>query len=80
MDLKEQGFTIVGYCRKSTQKRKSKNLVNLLQTMVVNLYERSLADFMFVSPMDNANTPFSLRDIDCDMSVIRQLKNIQKVY
>ncbi|KAL9543982.1 hypothetical protein PS6_008983 [Mucor atramentarius] len=46
--------------------------------MVVNLYERSLADFMFVSPMDNANTPFSLRDIDCDMSVIRQLKNIQK--
>ncbi|KAG1467807.1 hypothetical protein G6F56_004202 [Rhizopus delemar] len=44
--------------------------------MVRNMYERSLADFMFVSPMDNAKTPLSLRDIDCDMSIINQLENV----
>lgn len=45
--LKEEGFIIVGYCRKSVQQRKSKKLVHLLQSMVKNLYDRSLGDLVF---------------------------------
>lgn len=74
--MKKKGFTIVGYCRKSVQKRKSKKQVELLQAMTDYLYERSLVDYVFVSPIDNANTLFSSRDLECDMHTLSQLKNI----
>ncbi|KAI9272357.1 hypothetical protein EDC94DRAFT_596180 [Helicostylum pulchrum] len=57
--MKKKGFTIVGYCRKSAQKRKSKKQVELLQAMTDYLYERSLVDYIFVSPIDKANTLLS---------------------
>ncbi|KAI7905104.1 uncharacterized protein BX663DRAFT_501741 [Cokeromyces recurvatus] len=79
LDMKKKGFTIVGYCRKSVQKRKSKKQVELLQAMVNNLYERSLADYVFVSPMNNANSLFSSRDLECDMNILSELKSIHGI-
>ncbi|KAI9475443.1 MAG: hypothetical protein EXX96DRAFT_484797, partial [Benjaminiella poitrasii] len=76
LDMKQKRFTIVGYCRKFVQKRKTKRQVELLQAMIDNLYERSLADYVFVSSMNNANTPLSSRDHECDMQILCQLKNI----
>lgn len=74
--LKEEGYTIVGYCRKSVQAGMSKNHVQLLQTMVQNLRERSLADYVFVSPMENAIIPLHARDKKCNMDILKQLKDI----
>lgn len=74
--MKKKGFTIVGYCRKSVQKRKSKKHLESLQAMTDSLYERSLADYIFVSLMGNANTPFFSRDVQCDMQILSQLENI----
>lgn len=74
--LKNEGFYIIGYCRKSDLKKEEKNLENLLQQMVENLYERSLVDSVFVSPCCNANVPFSKRDLDGKTMIFSALQNI----
>ncbi|KAL0074018.1 hypothetical protein F4703DRAFT_1781198 [Phycomyces blakesleeanus] len=76
MMLKNEGFHIIGYCRKSDLKKEEKNLGNLLQQMVENLYKRSLVDSVFVSPYCNANVPFSKRDLNGKTMIFSTLQNI----
>lgn len=73
--LKEDGLSIVGYCRKSDL-AKQDNLISLLQRMVDNHYQRSLVDKVFVSPCSNASSPFSERDLSDQFEVFNQLKNV----
>ncbi|KAG2233631.1 hypothetical protein INT48_008421 [Thamnidium elegans] len=73
--LKNEGFHIIGYCRKSDLK-KERNLQNLLQQMVVNLYKRSLVDSVFASPCCNSNVPFSKRDLNGKTMIFSALQNI----
>ena len=64
-NLKKEGYTIVGYCRKSTQPRLRESLsyrVDCIQGMINNAYQRSLADCVFVSPIHNTVDPILERD------------------
>lgn len=54
----------------------SKNHVQLLQTMVENLRGRSLAEYVFVSPMENAIIPLHARDKKCNMDILKRIKDI----
>lgn len=74
-NLKEDGLSIVGYCRKSNLDKQD-NVINLLQHMVDNHYQRSLVDKVFVSPCSNASSPFSERDLSDQYEVFSQLKNV----
>ncbi|KAG1167377.1 hypothetical protein G6F36_012568 [Rhizopus arrhizus] len=74
-NLKEDGLSIVGYCRKSDLDKQD-NIVNLLQRMVDNHYQRSLVDKVFVSPCSNASSPFSERDLSDQCEVFSHLKSV----
>lgn len=62
--LKEQGYTIVGYCRKSKQTNDdSEDRQRLLQQHVKKLKVRYLVDKVFVSVCCNAYDPIVDRDV-----------------
>ncbi|CAO3677780.1 unnamed protein product [Rhizopus stolonifer] len=74
-NLKEDGLNIVGYCRKSGLNKQG-NIINLLQRMVDNHYQRSLVDKVFVSPCSNASSSFPERDLSDQSEVFSQLKSV----
>lgn len=63
-DLKQDGYNILGYCRKSrTKEDTNTNVVASLQSMIVGLKERSLAESVYVTVSCNSKTPISKRDL-----------------
>ncbi|KAI7892940.1 uncharacterized protein EV154DRAFT_561857 [Mucor mucedo] len=60
--LKEEGYTIIGYIRKSPGKEPDDRRRQLLKTMSLNLKERSLVDVVFASPCSRASDPVQSRD------------------
>lgn len=73
-DLKEDGYQVIGYCRKSVIE--SKNRVGCLQRMVNILYSRSLVDKVFVSPCSSTKQQFMERDSSDNDQILSQLNNI----
>lgn len=60
--LKSDGYTIVGYIRKSPGSEVKETRHNLLQAMSLKLKERSLVDVVFASPCCRASDPIERRD------------------
>lgn len=52
------------------------SVVRLLECMITNLSERSLAQRIYVSPSSYAHAPFSERDLKRNDKVMDKLKNI----
>lgn len=60
--LKSDGYTIVGYIRKSPGSEPLAKRTKLLATMKTKLEERSLVDIVFASSCCRASDPFEKRD------------------
>ncbi|GAA5807048.1 hypothetical protein MFLAVUS_000398 [Mucor flavus] len=60
--MKEAGYEIIGYARKSKGEKDDMKRVFLLNLMVEKLKTRSLADRVFISPNSFAGDPFNKRD------------------
>lgn len=73
--LKEDGWNVIGYCRKSDLPQ-TENFTNILQHMVDNHYRRSLVEKVFVSPSSNAGSSFSERDLQPQNEAFDQLQNV----
>ncbi|KAI8079892.1 uncharacterized protein BX664DRAFT_303026 [Halteromyces radiatus] len=73
-NLKEDGFQIIGYCRKSRTNEDDDTRLRLLQDMINRLKQRSLVDKVFVSPYSSAGENLNARDAQTKFD-IHQLKN-----
>jgi hypothetical protein len=71
--LKDDGYEVIGYCRKS--KKASNNRALLLQRMINILYERSLTQKVFVSPSSSVKQALSKRDL-ADQDILSSLDQI----
>ncbi|KAG1612699.1 hypothetical protein G6F46_008295 [Rhizopus delemar] len=60
--MKDNGYEIVGYARKSIGEKDDMKRVRLLNLMIKKLKTRSLVDKVFVSPKSSAGDPFDKRD------------------
>ncbi|KAG1099408.1 hypothetical protein G6F62_009907 [Rhizopus arrhizus] len=74
--LKDEGYTIVGYARKSPTTDDNKNRIALLEAMCNKLKERSEVDHIFVSACSKASDPFIERDIKKDSESLAKLSAI----
>ncbi|CEG68830.1 hypothetical protein RMATCC62417_05012 [Rhizopus microsporus] len=61
--LKDDGYTIIGYIRKSPGSEAKETRNNLLQAMSSKLKERSLVDVVLASPCCRAFDPIERRDL-----------------
>ncbi|KAI8984123.1 hypothetical protein BDF20DRAFT_858101 [Mycotypha africana] len=75
MDLKIQGYFIIGYCRKSKTTADNETATKCLQSMVLGLKESSLAQKIYVTVSCNAGTPFKKRDLKKN-AIIDQLSGV----
>ncbi|KAI7861276.1 hypothetical protein BDF14DRAFT_1751069 [Spinellus fusiger] len=60
--MKEAGYEVIRYARKSKGEKDDMKRICLLNLMVEKLKTRSLADRVFVSPNLSAGDPFNKRD------------------
>lgn len=60
--LKDDGFKVVGYARKSPQEGDNPNLETNLNDMIACLRRRSMVDMVYVSPRSKANSTIASRD------------------
>lgn len=60
--MKDSGYEIVGYARKSIGEKDDMKRVRLLNLMIEKLKARSLAGKVFVSPKSSVGDPFDKRD------------------
>lgn len=74
-NLKEEGYCIIGYARKSKYKEEEEVRLRLLQKMVDSLKNRSLVDQAFTIICSSASSLISSRDLNCDKSI----EKIEKV-
>ncbi|CDS13306.1 hypothetical protein LRAMOSA05484 [Lichtheimia ramosa] len=72
-DLKKEGYSIVGYARKSRKDESDESRTRLLQQMAKRLKQRSLVDKIFVSPRANANEFMAERDLIKNQDLLRKL-------
>ncbi|KAI7900693.1 uncharacterized protein BX663DRAFT_438979, partial [Cokeromyces recurvatus] len=61
--LKQQGFTVIGYARKSKSGEDIETRTRLLNLMCKRLKEKSLVDHVFVSYISQANDQLATRDL-----------------
>ncbi|KAL1926451.1 hypothetical protein VTP01DRAFT_5780 [Rhizomucor pusillus] len=73
--MKQDGFSVIGYCRKSCTNDDNGTRVRLLQTMVDRLQEKSLVDRVFVSPFSSADEEINSRDTQGNFAM-NQLENV----
>lgn len=72
--LKDEGYTMIGYARKSpTTKDNNVNRTKLLEAMCNRLKERSAVDHIFVSVCSKASDPFNERDKTKDSELLAKL-------
>lgn len=75
--LKNQGYTMVGCCRKSKQTHENSNdRQRLLQQQVEKLKKRSLVDKVFVSVYCKSSEPIVNRDLKNSRNVINELASV----
>lgn len=75
--LKEKGYDIIGYIRKSKGEEKDEVRVRLLNTMANRLRERSGVEKIFASPFTNSTDVMSERDAsEKSATLLAQLTNI----
>ncbi|KAG1149595.1 hypothetical protein G6F36_014706 [Rhizopus arrhizus] len=75
--LKDQGYTMIGYCRKSKQRDENSNdCQRLLEQQVEKLKERSLVDKVFVSACCKSSDPIANRDLKNSSNVINELESV----
>lgn len=72
--MKEEGYKIIGYYRKSVAE--TGNRVGCLQRMVNVLYNRPLVDKVFVSPCSSIKQHLTKRDLSNNNQISSQLNNI----
>lgn len=77
LNLKSNGYQIIGYVRKSHGKEDKESRIRLLQCMTDKLLTRMSVDKVYASPMSHANEPFVSRDINYDKEILEGLKNIE---
>ncbi|KAG1122593.1 hypothetical protein G6F42_011335 [Rhizopus arrhizus] len=75
-NLKEEGYTVIGYVRKSPTAKDDTNRTTLLKAMCNRLKERSAVDYIFVSVCSKASDPFNERDKDKDSELLVNLNAI----
>ncbi|KAI9258448.1 hypothetical protein EDC94DRAFT_543558, partial [Helicostylum pulchrum] len=61
-DLKNDGYVILGYCRKSKTRESKFTVTRSLQLMATGLRRRSLVQTLFVTVSCNASTSMHKRD------------------
>ncbi|KAI9469881.1 MAG: hypothetical protein EXX96DRAFT_597803 [Benjaminiella poitrasii] len=75
--LKDQGYTMIGYCRKSKQTYEdSNNRQRLLQQQAEKLKERFLVNKVFVSVCCKSSHPIASRDLKNSSNVINELASV----
>ncbi|KAI8076189.1 hypothetical protein BDF21DRAFT_342480, partial [Thamnidium elegans] len=63
INLKNDNYTVIGYCRKSKTKSKEDEVIKSLSGMALGLQQRSLIDDIYMTVSCNASTPMSKRDV-----------------
>ena len=71
--MKETGYEVVGYTRKSKGENDDMKRIRLLNLMVEKLKTRSLADRVYVSPNSSAGDPFNKRDEKKPVEMMSQI-------
>ncbi|ORX50885.1 hypothetical protein DM01DRAFT_245488, partial [Hesseltinella vesiculosa] len=74
--LKEQGYKVVGYARKSPTNDSSDDKARWLQAMVDILRDRSLATRAYVSCSSLASTSFEQRDTKETSDIMEKLADV----
>ncbi|KAI7872175.1 hypothetical protein BDF14DRAFT_1877989 [Spinellus fusiger] len=69
-ELKKQGFSIIGYARKSVRSEDHETRIKLLRLMYRRLKERSMVDRVFVSYSSQASDPLSQRDMNQEYELL----------
>ncbi|KAG0752828.1 hypothetical protein G6F26_012933 [Rhizopus arrhizus] len=77
MKIKDDGFQVIGYARKSPGEESEEVRIRLLQTMVDRLYERSLVDEVFVSPCSKASDPMKARDSKVNQATLNKISRVR---
>lgn len=72
-DLKKQGFSIIGYARKSVGYEDLETRIKLLRLMCRRLKERSIVDRVFVFYSSQASDLLSQRDMKQENELLTQL-------
>ncbi|CEI97179.1 hypothetical protein RMCBS344292_11316 [Rhizopus microsporus] len=75
-DLKESGYKIISYARKSVTEESDEQRVKILQNMVSRLRERPLVDAVFVFPCCSASGLISPRDMVSKSQLLKKLEDI----
>ncbi|ORE07341.1 hypothetical protein BCV72DRAFT_326779, partial [Rhizopus microsporus var. microsporus] len=73
--LKQERYTVFGYCPKSKTAYDQKAIVKSLQSMIVGLQKRSLAEHIFVSVSCNSRTSVHRRDLKKSM-IMNELSGV----
>jgi hypothetical protein len=73
--LKQEGYTVFGYCRKSKATCNQKAIITSLQSMIVGLQKRSSSEHIFVSVSCNSRTPIRRRDLKKNV-IINELSGV----
>lgn len=73
--MKTNGYTVIGYCRKSKTKNTEDEVVKSLSGMVLGLQKRSLVDEIYMSVSCNASTPIFKRDMKKN-GIINKLSDV----
>jgi hypothetical protein len=79
-NLKKEGYTVIGYIRKSPTAKDDTNRITLLKAMCNRLKEISAVDYIFVSLCSKASDPFNERDINNDSESLTNLNDTQGKY
>jgi hypothetical protein len=74
-ELKKNGYTIIGYARKSPGEEE--NRITNLEDMVKVLKERSLVDKCYVSPMCKASDELAARDLKDKSNLVKKTEEIE---
>ncbi|KAG1047207.1 hypothetical protein G6F43_010335 [Rhizopus delemar] len=71
--FKNDGYSVIGYARKSRSKETNETRTKLLNLMCKKLKMRSMVEKVFVSYKTNTNDPIMDRDIDDDKKALEEI-------
>lgn len=71
--FKNDGYSVIGYARKSRSKETNETRTKLLNMMCKKLKMRSMVEKVFVSFKTSTNDPIMDRDLDDDKKVLEEI-------
>lgn len=74
--MKEKGYEIIGYARKSPSDDDIETRLKLLQQMINNLRDRSFVDKVYVSISSHAYLPLNERDSNTSNEIMKKLEHL----